>query len=80
MFMDDDLWLAIFLQKVKKSKIVNLIELYKNKTKKNIVYKQHDNYKKNGLHLTVHKPGFLLNRRKIQKIEYLKFLFYNLIK
>ncbi len=80
MFMDDDLWLAIFLQKEKKSEIKNLIETYKKLTKKNIVYKQHKNYKKDGLHLTVHKPGILLNRRKIQKIEYLKYLFYRLVK
>jgi len=80
MFMDDDLWLAIFLQKVKKSKIVNLIEIFKNRTNKDIVYTQHENFKKDGLHLTVHKPNILLNRRKIQKIEYLKFLLYNLIK
>ena len=79
MFMDDDLWLAIYLQKEKKSEIKNLIEIFKNKVKKNIVYTQHDSSKKDGLHLTVHKPGFFLNRRKIQKIELIKYLFKSLI-
>jgi hypothetical protein len=79
MFMDDDLWLAIFLQKEKKSEIKNLIEIFREKVKKNIVYTQHDSSKKNGLYLTVHKPGVFLNRRKIQKIELIKYLFKSLI-
>jgi len=79
MFMDDDLWLAIFLQKEKKSEIKNLIEIFREKVKKNIVYTQHESSKKNGLHLTVHKPGAFLNRRKIQKIELIKYLFKSLI-
>ena len=79
MFMDDDLWLAIFLQKEKKSEIKNLIEIFRDKIKKNIVYTQHDNSKINGLHLTIHKPGLFLNRRKVQKIEYIKYMFKSLI-
>ena len=78
MFHDDDLWLAIYLQKEKKSKIKNLMSTFFYKTKKNIVYKQNLNSEKNGLHLTIHKDGLLLNRRKIQKIEYLNYLFRNL--
>ena len=31
MFLDDDLWFAIYLQKIKKSKIENLIEKYSKK-------------------------------------------------
>jgi hypothetical protein len=80
MFMDDDLWLAIYLQKEKKSEIKNLIEIFRNRTKKNVVYEQHENYNTDGLHLTIHKPGIFLNRRKIQKIEYLKYIFFSLIK
>ena len=38
------------------------------------VYTQNINSKINSLHLTVHKDGFLLNRRKIQKIEYIKYV------
>jgi hypothetical protein len=79
MFMDDDLWLAIFLQKEKKSEIKNLIKLFQKKKNKDIVYTQHDNSKINGLHLTIHKPGLFMNRRKIQKIEYLKYLIKSII-
>ena len=78
MFHDDDLWLAIYLQKEKKSKIENLISTFFLKTNKNIVYKQNLNSEKNGLHLTIHKDGLFFNRRKIQKIEYLKYLIRNL--
>lgn len=79
MFMDDDLWLAIFLQKEKKSEIKNLIKLFQKKKNKDIVYTQHENSKINGLHLTIHKPGLFMNRRKIQKIEYLKYLIKSII-
>tara|TARA_B110001450_G_C17625321_1_gene482900 strand:+ start:138 stop:848 length:711 start_codon:yes stop_codon:yes gene_type:complete len=78
MFLDDDLWLAIYLQKEKKSEIKNLINIFRKKFNKNIVYKQNINSKKNGLHLTVHKNGLILNRRKIQKIEYIKYVIKSL--
>ena len=74
MFLDDDLWLAIYLQKEKKSKIKNLITVFNEKTNKKIVYSQNENSNIDGLHLTVHKDGFFLNRRKIQKIEFIKYL------
>ena len=74
MFLDDDLWLAIYLQKEKKSKIKNLITFFNEKTNKKIVYRQNENSNIDGLHLTVHKDGFFLNRRKIQKIEFIKYL------
>ena len=73
MFHDDDLWLAIYLQKEKKSLIKNLISTFREKTKKKIVYSQNENSTKDGLHLTVHKDGLFLNRRKIQKIEFIKY-------
>ena len=38
------------------------------------LYEQNENSKIDGLHLTEHKDGFFLNRRKIQKIEYIKYL------
>jgi len=75
MFMDDDLWLAIYLQKEKKSSIKNLINIFQKKINKEIVYEQNLNSKIDGLHMTVHKDGFLLNRRKIQKIEYIRYIF-----
>tara|TARA_Y100000022_G_C13200465_1_gene352466 strand:+ start:106 stop:816 length:711 start_codon:yes stop_codon:yes gene_type:complete len=78
MFLDDDLWLAIYLQKEKKSSIKNLIYLYREKFGKHVIYTQNSNSKKDGLHLTVHKDGLFLNRRKIQKIEYIKYLIKSL--
>ena len=78
MFLDDDLWLAIYLQKVKKSSIKNLIEVFRSKFKQNIIYKQNLNSVRDSLHLTVHKDGFILNRRKIHKIEYIKYMLKSL--
>ena len=74
MFMDDDLWLAIYLQKEKKSIIKNLILDYKKKTNKEVIYKKNINSEIDGLHLTIHKDRFFFNRRKIQKIEYIKYI------
>ena len=74
MFLDDDLLLAIFLQKEKKSSIKNLINIFRNQVNKDIIYEQNINSKIDGLHLTVHKNGFILNRRKIQKIEYIRYI------
>ena len=75
MFLDDDLWLAIYLQKEKKSIIKNLIDVFYKKTNKKIVYTQNKNSTIDSLYLNEHKDGFFLNRRKIQKIEYLKYIF-----
>ena len=80
MFMDDDLWLAIYLQKEKKSVIKNLINIFREQTRKNIVYEQNINSKIDGLHLTIHKDGLLLNRRKIQKIEYIRYILKSIFK
>ena len=74
MFLDDDLWLAIFLQKEKKSTIKNLNQIFYEKTKKKVVYTQNKNSKINSLYLNEHKDGLFLNRRKIQKIEYIKYI------
>ena len=74
MFHDDDLWLAIYLQKEKNSSIKNLIDIFQKKINKKIVYEQNPNSKIDGLHMTVHKDGFILNRRKIQKIEYIRYI------
>ena len=48
-------------------------------TNKKIVYTQNENSKKDSLYLNEHKDGIILNRRKIQKIEYIKYLFKNII-
>jgi|TARA_B100000929_G_scaffold144756_1_gene114653 hypothetical protein len=89
MFLDDDLWFAIYLQNVKKSKIENLIEKFRSVSKdegvpldnkgRKIVYSQHSNSTIDSLHLNEHKKRFLIyNRRKIQKIEYIKFIMKSL--
>ncbi len=75
MFLDDDLWLAIYLQKEKNSIIKNLNDVFYKKTNKKIVYTQNKNSTIDSLYLNEHKDGFFLNRRKIQKIEYLKYIF-----
>ena len=80
MFLDDDLWLAIYLQNEKKSVIKNLINVFKKKVNKEIVYEQNINSKIDGLHLTVHKDGLFLNRRKIQKLEYIKYVIKSFFK
>ena len=41
LFLDDDLWISIYLQKIKNAKIENLINKFKEETGKNIVYKIH---------------------------------------
>ena len=74
MFLDDDLWLAIYLQKEKNSFIKNLKNIFYEKTNKKVVYEQNENSKINSLYLNEHKDGFILNRRKIQKIEYIKYI------
>jgi hypothetical protein len=73
MFLDDDLWLAIFLYCEKKTSINNLIQIFKKKINENVVYKQNLNKDIDALHQTIHKDKFLINRRKIQKIEFIKY-------
>ena len=67
MFLDDDLWLAIYLQKEKKSFIKNLSLEFFEKTNKKVVYTQNKNSKINSLYLNEHKDGLFLNRRKNRK-------------
>ena len=72
MFYDDDLWFAIYLQLVKKTKIIKLLEIFQKNTGLKIVYTNQN--ASNPLNKTIHGPHKLVNRRKIQKIEYIKFL------
>ena len=72
MFYDDDLWFAIYLQLVKKTKIIKLLEIFQKKTGKNVIYENQN--ASDSLNKTIHGPHNLINRRKIQKIEYIKFL------
>ena len=74
LFHDDDLWFALYLHFVKNTSIENLLHLFQMKTNKRIVYKQHNSKDIDALHQTIHKTKVFLNRRKIQKIEYIKIL------
>tara|TARA_Y100000816_G_C25990773_1_gene517526 strand:+ start:54 stop:779 length:726 start_codon:yes stop_codon:yes gene_type:complete len=69
LFLNDDLWISIYLQFIANNKIINLSDLYKNKTNKDIVYEKHSNI--DSLKDVIKKG--ILNRRKIAKLEYLKF-------
>ena len=73
LFLDDDLWIAIYLYCEKKTKIKNLKEEFKKTTNENLVYKLNFNHDINALKQTVHSSEKFLNRRKIQKIEYIKY-------
>lgn len=73
LFLNDDLWISLYLQFIKNNKIEDLSEKFKIKTNRNIVYKVHSDIDslKNEL-----SDGFL-NRRKIAKFEYCKFRIFN---
>ena len=73
MFLDDDLWFAIYLYCEKKSYTKNLIEEFRNKTGEYLSYKQNINKDIDALHQTEHKSNKFINRRKIQKIEFIKY-------
>ena len=73
MFLDDDLWFAIYLYCEKKSFTKNIIEDFENKTGKKISYEQSINKNIDALNQKEHKSGLVINRRKIQKIEYIRF-------
>tara|TARA_B100000282_G_scaffold260158_1_gene208396 strand:- start:920 stop:1651 length:732 start_codon:yes stop_codon:yes gene_type:complete len=75
MFLDDDLWFAIYLYCEKKSSIENVIQDFKNITGNSISYSQSINKDIDALHQIEHKSSKLLNRRKIQKIEFIKYKF-----
>ena len=73
LFHDDDIWFALYLYLEKNTKIDNLIKEFQKETNQKVVYEQHINKDIDALHQTIHKSGFFLNRRKIQKIEYIKY-------
>ena len=75
MFLDDDLWISMYLQIIKKTKIENLIEKFRKETGKNLVYNIHSTV--DALSDNIHSPKKFLNRRKIAKIEYIKFKIKN---
>ena len=71
LFMDDDFWFALYFQLNKKVETENIIEIFRKKTGKKIVYDIHSN--KEALSKSVHNPNKIINRKKIAKIEYIKF-------
>lgn len=75
LFLDDDLWLSLYLQKIKKTQIENLIDIFNKETKKKLVYEIHSTV--DALSDKIHNPNKFLNRRKIAKYEYLKFIIKN---
>ena len=73
LFLNDDLWISMYLQFIENNKICDLSNTFKEITNENLVYKIHseiDTLKD----LAAKK---ILNRRKIAKIEYLKFRIRN---
>jgi len=80
LFCDDDMWFALYIYLEKKTKIENLIEEFQKITNQKIVYQQNINKDIDALHQTVHKSGLFLNRRKIQKIEYIKYKIKKILK
>ena len=73
MFFDDDLWFAIYIQLIKKKKIDKILDVFQKKTGENVVFK--NLLSDDALNKSIHGPQKILNRRKIQKIEYIKFFF-----
>ena len=80
MFLDDDLWFAIYLYCEKKSYIENIIQNFQEITGQEVSYKQSINKDIDALHLNEHKSKIFLNRRKIQKIEYIRYKFKKFLK
>tara|TARA_B100000767_G_scaffold134417_1_gene127536 strand:- start:3719 stop:4456 length:738 start_codon:yes stop_codon:yes gene_type:complete len=75
MFLDDDLWISIYLQIIKDAEIKNLINIFREETNKKLVYEVHSNV--DALSDIIHSPKKFINRRKIAKFEYLKFRIKN---
>ena len=75
MFLDDDLWISIYLQIIKDAKIKNLIDIFREETNKKLVYEVHSNV--DALSDKIHSPKKFINRRKIAKFEYIKFRIKN---
>jgi len=73
LFLNDDLWISLYLQFIKNNKIKDLSDKFKNKTNRSIVYKIHSDI--DSLKNVLSKG--LLNRRKIAKLEYCKFRLLN---
>ena len=69
LFLNDDLWISLYLQFIEKNQILDLSKKFKYLTNEDLVYKKHSN--EDSLKDLISK-GFI-NRRKIAKLEYIKF-------
>ena len=69
LFLNDDLWISLYLQFIEKNQILDLSKKFKYLTNEDLVYKKHSN--EDSLKDLIAK-GFI-NRRKIAKLEYIKF-------
>ena len=76
LFLHDDLWISIYLQYIEKKKIFDLSEIFTEITNKDLVYEIHSNIDS----LKDVAARRILNRRKVSKIEYLKFRVKNYFK
>lgn len=70
LFLNDDFWLSIYLNKIVDTKILSLESLIKERTGENFIYKQHT--KHNALK-DIYSP--FLSRRTYAKIDFIKILF-----
>ena len=73
MFLDDDLWFAIYIYCEKNSYTRNIIKNFRDITAEKLSYKQNINKDIDALHQKEHSSKALINRRKIQKIEYIRY-------
>jgi hypothetical protein len=70
LFLNDDFWLSIYLNKIKNTKILSLESLIKERTCERLIYRQH--IKQNAL-TDSYNP--FLSRRTYAKFDYIKILF-----
>ena len=65
LFFDDDLWLSIYLQKIKNSEIKNLINIFTKQTNKKLVYEIHSSA--DALSKSIHNSKKFINRKQIPR-------------
>ena len=76
LFLNDDLWISLYLQFIEKNQIIDLSEKFQKLTNEKLVYKKHSDV--DSLKDVMAKR--FLNRRKVAKIEYIKFIIMNYFK
>jgi hypothetical protein len=73
LFLNDDLWISMYLEFIEKKPLLDLSNIFYEKTNKKLVYEIHT--ENDSLKKEMSKK--FLNRRKIAKIEYFKFKIKN---